>query len=107
MPAIVEVSTTTENAEQAQAIARALVDQKLAACVQISGPISSVYRWQGKICEGEEYKCTCKTSRPLVETLVKHLLKLHPYDVPEILINDVDGCSEEYRQWLESQLATE
>ena len=107
MSAIVEVTTTTETAEQAQTIAREIVDQRLAACVQITGPITSVYRWQGKICESQEHKCTCKTTSSRVQTLVKTIQKMHPYDLPEILATEIDYSSQEYRDWLNDQIESQ
>lgn len=107
MPSIVEVTTTTETAEQAQTIARAIVEQSLAACVQISGPITSVYRWQGKLCQSQEFKCTCKTMDSAVQSLIDAIQKLHPYDVPEILVTNVSGSSPEYEQWLYEQIGAQ
>ena len=59
----IQVVTTTESIEDAQAIARALVDDRLAACVQIVGPVTSIYRWQGEIKTAQEWQCSAKTRR--------------------------------------------
>ncbi len=62
----IQIITTTDSKAAAERIARELVEQRLAACVQIGGPITSVYRWQGKMETAEEWTCTIKTVRPSV-----------------------------------------
>ncbi len=106
MTGILEVTTTLETAEQAQAIARQLVESQLAACVQITGPMQSIYRWQGAVCEAEEYRCTAKTSEALLEEVMASIRSSHPYDVPEVLATEVIACSQDYAEWLRAQLKT-
>jgi periplasmic divalent cation tolerance protein len=65
MAAIIEVHTTIDSREAAQKIAEAIVSKRLAACVQVSGPITSTYWWQGKIEQAEEWLCTAKTRKEL------------------------------------------
>ncbi len=104
MTEAVQVQTTTANREDAEQIAATLVDRRLAACVQISGPLESHYRWQGKRETATEWLCTIKTSRRLYPQLEQELRSLHPYDEPEILAVPVVAGSAGYLTWLEQQL---
>ena len=104
MPQIVELSTTTETFEQAQMLARLMVESQLAACVQITGPIQSVYRWQGAVCEVTEFRCVAKSTQSCIERLMALVDERHPYDVPELLVVEVVGCSPAYAQWIVEQL---
>lgn len=104
MPNTIQVTTTTETRADAQAIADALVERRLAACVQIIGPITSTYRWRGKVETAEEWLCVIKSRRDLYDALEAAILELHPYDVPEILVTPVIGGSESYLDWLDGVL---
>ena len=88
----------------AQAIARALVEKRLAACVQIIGPITSTYWWQGEIETAEEWLCLIKTRADLFEQVEAAIKEVHPYDVPEILAVPVVAGSEDYLAWLDREL---
>lgn len=107
MTKILEITTTTENGEEAKSLARTLVEERLAACVQISAPLLSVYRWRGKVCETQEYRCTLKSVDRLLPALLARIEELHSYDVPEILVSEVDHCSASYQAWLLEQVAAE
>ena len=98
------VVTTTDNEAEAQKLASAAVDQRLAACVQIVGPIRSVYRWQGKIEEATEYRCEMKTETEKFERLKTMIQQMHSYDVPEIIAIPVSAISPEYQHWLDAEL---
>ncbi|NTW07811.1 MAG: divalent-cation tolerance protein CutA, partial [Syntrophaceae bacterium] len=74
MNSYIQVTTTTETREEAQKIARCLVEQKLAACAQISGPITSTYRWKGKVETAEEWLCLIKTQESLYSELEKTII---------------------------------
>ena len=104
MSEIIELTTTTDTPATAEELARLLVQSRLAACVQITGPIHSIYRWQGEICTAAEYRCTVKSLRRMTEQLIQLVLRHHPYDTPEILVTTVSECSEGYANWLEEQL---
>ncbi len=97
------VVTTTERKEDAEAIAHALVEARLAACVQIVGPITSVYRWQGKTETAQEWQCQIKSRRELYEKTEAIIRRHHPYDVPEILATAILAGSEDYLQWLQQE----
>lgn len=100
----IQVMTTTVEKEQAEAIARCLVEEKLAACVQITAPITSIYRWQGKVETAPEYLCLIKTRADLFAGVEAAIKKLHPYDVPEIIAVPIVSGSKEYLEWLDESL---
>jgi uncharacterized protein involved in tolerance to divalent cations/uncharacterized protein (DUF433 family) len=106
MPTPIQLTTTTETKADARTIADALVERRLAACVQIIGPITSTYRWQGKVETAEEWLCVIKSRHDLYDALEAAILELHPYDVPEILITPVTGGSQSYLDWLDGELRT-
>ena len=88
------------DAEQAQALARALVDEHLAACVSVVPGVRSVYRFEGRVHEDDEVLCLVKTRPEVFDRLRDRILALHPYDVPEILAFAVDDGSPTYLDWL-------
>jgi len=79
------VFSTVDSKDSADKIAETLVAEKLAACVNVVGPISSVYWWEGKIEKSEEYLLIIKSRRDLLDALMRRLKEVHPYKVPEIL----------------------
>ena len=98
------VSTTLNSRDAAQAIASKCVESGLAGCVQIMGPMESVYRWQGKVEKAEEWLCLAKTDRSHFEDLKATLLEDHPYDEPEIIATEIVDGSKSYLDWLGAQL---
>ena len=100
----IQVVTTIDTEEGAQRIARALVEQRLAACVQVRGPISSTYRWQGEIETAEEWQCVAKTRGGHYDRVERAIIALHPYEVPEILAVPVMAESQSYADWLDEQV---
>jgi len=104
MPDYVQVITTTELREDADRIAQALVGERLAACVQVLGPITSTYRWKGQIETAEEWQCWIKTRRELYDQLEQAIRRLHPYEVPEILAVPVLAGSPPYLAWLDGEV---
>ena len=105
MTAYIQVVTTTARREEAERIARELVETHLAACVQIVGPITSTYRWQGKIETGEEWQCWAKTRGDLFARVEEAIRRIHPYEVPEILAVPVVAGSASYLAWLDAETA--
>ena len=85
MTEYIQVVTTTERRDDAQRIAGELVERRLAACVQVVGPISSTYRWHGQIETTQEWQCWAKSRRDLYDQIEQAIRQLHPYEVPEIL----------------------
>ena len=100
----VQVVTTTETKADAQAIANAVVEKRLAGCVQVIGPITSTYWWQEKIETAEEWLCVIKSRQDLYERLEKAIQEIHPYEVPEILATPVTEGSKSYLTWLDNEL---
>ena len=97
----IQVVTTTATQEDARKIAGALVEQRLAGCVQIVGPIESSYRWQGKIETAAEWQCWIKTRHELYDKVEQAIRKLHTYEVPEILAVPIVAGSKPYLRWLD------
>jgi periplasmic divalent cation tolerance protein len=104
MPDAVQVITTTDSQQTALAIAQDLVDSQLAACVQVGGPVHSVYRWQGQIETATEWTCTIKTVRSLFSAVAARIRQLHNYEVPEVLLVPVTDGSPDYLTWLRAQV---
>lgn len=100
MAEFIEVHTTIDSKEGAQKIAEAIVFKRLAACVQVSGPITSIYWWQGKMEQAEEWVCTAKTRRDLYNDLEQTIREVHTYDVPEILVVGVIAGNAGYLDWI-------
>jgi periplasmic divalent cation tolerance protein len=96
----IQVFTTASSQEEAARIARTLVESRLAACVQVLGPITSTYRWQGAIETGQEWLCIAKTARGLYPQVEQAIRQAHSYQVPEILAIDVAEASADYLAWL-------
>ncbi|MCL5742517.1 MAG: divalent-cation tolerance protein CutA [Acidobacteria bacterium] len=98
------VLSTCGSAEEAEKIARGLVESRLAACVNVVPGLRSVYRWQGAVESASECLLLIKSSRGLLESLRAELEKLHSYEVPEILALPVVAGSANYLNWLEGEL---
>jgi periplasmic divalent cation tolerance protein len=98
------VLSTCANGDDAARIARALVDSRLAACVSVVPGLRSYYRWEGRIETGDEVLLVIKTSRELFAPLQSELAKIHPYELPELLALPVIEGSEDYLNWLDSNL---
>ena len=105
MAEYIQVVTTTEHKQDAEAIARALVEERLAACVQVLGPITSTYHWEGEIETSQEWQCWAKSRRELYERVEEAIRRLHPYAVPEILAVEIVAGSRSYLAWLDEALA--
>lgn len=93
------VLTTLAADADAAAIARTLIDERLAACVNILPAMTSIYRWQGKVEQDREQQMIIKTARTRVADLQARLRQLHPYELPEFLVLDATG-SEAYLAWV-------
>ncbi len=103
MNGFVQVVTTIDSRERATGIARLLVERKLAACVQVTGPIFSTYRWKGEVETAEEWLCTIKTKGELYECVEKAIKDAHPYEVPEIVCFPILAGSREYLAWISGE----
>ncbi len=107
MPEFVQILTTVAREEEATRLAAELVAQRLAACVQIVGPIASTYRWRGKVETAREWQCWIKTRRDRYEEVAQALRRLHSYEVPEIIVLPIVAGSADYLAWLEESTAGE
>lgn len=99
------VFVTTSSADKASEIAKSLVEERLAACGNIVESIRSIYRWQGEVADEREALLILKTRRDLFEKLRDRVLKLHDYDVPEIVAINIEAGNQAYLRWLEAGTA--
>jgi len=100
----IQVLTTVEHKADAENIAKNLVEKRLAACVQILGPLTSYFHWQGKLDSAAEYICLIKSRDDLFAELETEIISMHPYDVPEIIVTQVTKGSKDYLNWMASEL---
>lgn len=100
---VVEIRTTFSSQDRAAACARRLIDERLAACVQIDGPMTSVYRWRGAVETTREFRCTCKTSEIRAAACVTAILSSHEYETPEMIVT-VAQASPAYAAWVEAEV---
>lgn len=102
---IILVLTTAPDDDRAENWARTLVEERLAACVNVHGPMTSFYRWKGHVERDRERQVVIKTTRGRVPELRTRLLALHSYELPEFVVLDVAGGSEAYLTWVADQAA--
>ena len=102
-PTIVMVWTTVGRHSDAQKLATDLVENRLAACVQIDGPVTSTYRWQASVETEPEVRLLIKTSPAAVNELHRWFIENHPYDEPELVVTPVMTASPSYAQWVIDQ----
>ena len=100
MQSFILISTTTETRNDAESIAAVLLEKRLAACVQIVGPIQSRYWWENAIQQSDEFLCLIKTSNDLYHKVEEAILSIHPYDVPEIVALPIIAGSSSYLSWI-------
>jgi len=98
------VVTSLPSLEAAKGLARALVEQNLAACVQLTEGSQSIYRWEGKICEEQEVLLAAKTTEPKWLEILSFIKSAHPYELPEILAFAPDQYERQYGKWVESEV---
>lgn len=99
------VFSTCSGAEEAEKLARALVEERLAACVSIVPGLQSIYRWRGQIESSSEHLLMIKTRRDLMPSLRAAFERLHSYEVPELLALSVIDGAPAYLEWLDRELA--
>ncbi|MCN9241218.1 divalent-cation tolerance protein CutA [Streptomyces sp. RY43-2] len=97
---IVIAQTTVDDEDQAKALARGAVENRLAACAHIDAPLTAVYRWQGAIETAREWRVSYKTTTDRLPALAAWATEKHPYDVPEWITLPVTGGSEAYLSWV-------
>ncbi len=102
-PVHYQVTVTAPSETEASALGRAAVERRLAACAQVSGPISSVYWWDGEVTSSQEWMCTLKTTAARLGELTGHLRSVHSYDTPEIVATSIVGGDPDYLAWLDAE----
>ncbi len=104
MPVVV-VFSTFPSSDKAAEVARALVAEQLAACVNLAPNVRSIYRWKGELQDDTETLAIIKTTSERLDVLVARLLALHPYELPEAIALPVTGGSNPYLVWVEDNVA--
>jgi periplasmic divalent cation tolerance protein len=99
-----QVQTTVSSEEEAEAMSRALVERRLAACVQVLGPVSSRYRWKGEVEEAHEWLCVAKTEAARYEEVEAAICELHAYEEPEVIATPIVAGSRGYLDWVSGSL---
>jgi len=99
MDELILILTTMPDDDRAAGLARTLVEERLAACVNVLGPMTSFYRWEGRVEVAAERQVVMKTTRANLVGLADRLRALHPYDLPEFVVIDAAG-SEAYAKWV-------
>ncbi len=98
---VVSVYVVFANAEEAERIGRAVIEERLAACINILAPVRSIYRWQGKIETAHEVAAILKTHHWNSDALIERIAALHSYDVPCIVTWPIDKILRSYADWVE------
>ena len=101
---VVSVYVVFASAEEAERVGRTVVEERLAACINIMGSIRSIYRWQGAVESAEEVAAIFKTSSVAVDSLITRIAGLHSYDVPCIATWPIDKILADYADWVESSV---
>lgn len=104
-PDCVQVTIAAASREEADRIAADAVEHRVAACAQVSGPVASTFRWQGRLDRAEEWLCQLKTSRSRYPELEARIRALHSYSNPEIIATAIVAGSREYLEWLRAETA--
>jgi len=95
--------TTVQSQEQAQSLARGLVENRLAACVQVEGPITSTYRWKGSIETSEEWRLAIKFTKDRAAEVQTWIMDNHPYEAPQWVAVRADQASPQYLEWVQKE----
>ncbi|HEV7364285.1 MAG TPA: divalent-cation tolerance protein CutA [Gemmatimonadales bacterium] len=102
-----QVTTTLPDQTAAERVAAQLVEERLAACAQVLGPIRSTYWWEGKVEQANEWYCHLKTTLARLPGLQSRILELHPYQVPEIIAVPILQGNPDYLKWIEDTVRSE
>jgi periplasmic divalent cation tolerance protein len=105
VPECRQVTTTLPSREAAHRLGTRLVEERLAACAQVVGPVSSVYRWNGEVEMAAEWYCHLKTTAARVPALLLRIREMHPYETPEIVALPVVEGDAGYLRWIEESVA--
>lgn len=102
---LISITTTFSSREAAEACGRRLVELRLAACVQVEGPVTSLYRWRGAVETAVEWRCVCKTTGEREAECVAAILVAHDYDTPQIAVARLAG-SPAYAAWIRESVTS-
>ena len=102
---VVSVYATFASADEAERVGRQVVEERLAACVNILGTCRSIYRWQGAVETADEAAAIFKTSRAAADRLVARIAELHSYDVPAIAVWPIEKLLADYAEWVEASVS--
>jgi periplasmic divalent cation tolerance protein len=100
----VQVTTTLPDQAAAEHVADRLVKERLAACAQVLGPVSSTYRWRGEIEHATEWYCHLKTTASCAAAVEARIRELHPYETPEIIAVPIAQGNPDYLRWIEESV---
>ncbi len=103
MTQYIVVFVTTGSEAEAETIAKALVEERLAACVNIISPIRSFYRWQGRVADDREWLLMIKTQADVFDALAARVHTLHSYDVPEVIALPILAGAQNYLDWIQQE----
>jgi periplasmic divalent cation tolerance protein len=103
---IVSVYAIFADAEEAERVGRTVVEERLAACINILGSCRSIYRWEGRIETAEEVPAILKTHSWQVEELIERIAALHSYDVPCVAVWPIDKLLRPYAEWVEDEVVS-
>ncbi len=98
------ILSTASSRDEAQSIARALVDRKLVACVNIVGPIESIYRWKGEVENTQEFMLLMKTESDRFDRIREAVKSLHSYEVPEVIQIPIENGWPAYLEWISESI---
>lgn len=99
------VTSTTDSETAARELAAKAIEERLGACAQIVGPVTSVYRWEGEVRTDQEWRVEIKTTAARVPALTERIGQLHGYDLPEVVATPIVGGSAAYLSWLGTETA--
>lgn len=106
MSDFIQITTAINSEEKAQDLAQTLVEQRLAACAQVAGPIISTYWWLGKVEVEQEWTCAVKTRKELYGQVEQVIREAHPYEEPEIIALPIVNGSRSYLDWIANETTT-
>lgn len=98
------ILSTIDSADAANELAHKLLDDRLVACVNVHGPATSIYRWEGELVEDEEWTIVAKSRREREDDVVNFIEDHHPYDCPEVLVVEATKGSGDYEDWVQEQV---
>jgi periplasmic divalent cation tolerance protein len=101
----IQVTTTLPSRAAADRLAARVVEDRLAACAQVVGPVSSTYRWEGRVETSQEWVCHLKTTNSRLPALIARVRQLHTYEVPEIVALPIIDGDPAYLRWIEESVA--